>query len=292
MSWSFFLKQKSEQVEKLIPFLVHLYAKDKKPVKFIRCDDAGENYKLEEKCKIKGLGIQFEYTAPGTPQRNGRVERQFATLYTKVRAMFDHSGIPMDMRKGLWCECANTAQKLHNILVSSKTPVPPYNQFYETNAPYLRALRTFGEIGVVTHYKNKQMRSKLDDRGRPCMFVGYPDNHVNDVYRMFDLQTEAIITTRDITWLSKMYGEYKGLTPIQVEDIDDDQLDAMDLSGTKRPNTVVYDIDYPEEAQSIAEQQTIDDGRDHGREDDQVMTPEVEVTLKLSHPSHPKLREH
>ena len=32
----------------------------------------------------KGLGIMFEYTAPGTPQQNGRVERKFATLLEEL----------------------------------------------------------------------------------------------------------------------------------------------------------------------------------------------------------------
>jgi hypothetical protein len=31
--------------------------------------------------------IQFEYTAPHTPQQNGRIGRKFATLYGKIRAL-------------------------------------------------------------------------------------------------------------------------------------------------------------------------------------------------------------
>jgi len=46
-------------------------------VKFIRCDNAGENVQLEEASKEEGLGVVFEYTAPNTPQQNGRVERGF-----------------------------------------------------------------------------------------------------------------------------------------------------------------------------------------------------------------------
>jgi transposase InsO family protein len=53
------------------------------PVKTI----AGENTDLEIKCKKAGQYIKFEYTAPGAPQQNGVVERKFATLFGRVRAM-------------------------------------------------------------------------------------------------------------------------------------------------------------------------------------------------------------
>jgi len=38
-------------------------------------------------CIDKELGIVFEYTAPGTPQQNGVVERAFATMLGKTRAI-------------------------------------------------------------------------------------------------------------------------------------------------------------------------------------------------------------
>jgi transposase InsO family protein len=79
----------------------HLKAKHGRTVKFIRCDNAGENKALEKACLKEGLGIQFEYTAPGTPQQNGKVERKFATLNARVRAMLNHAGLPSKLRQGL-----------------------------------------------------------------------------------------------------------------------------------------------------------------------------------------------
>lgn len=49
-------------------------------VKFIRCDDYGENKALFEECQSKGYGFKFEFSGPQTPQRNGKVERKFQTL--------------------------------------------------------------------------------------------------------------------------------------------------------------------------------------------------------------------
>ena len=49
------------------------------PIKYIRCDKAGENQNLHEyivKQYMKGVAVEF--STPGTPQQNGVVERAFA----------------------------------------------------------------------------------------------------------------------------------------------------------------------------------------------------------------------
>ncbi len=57
------------------------------PVRFIRCDNAGENGTLKKQIDNDGRNIKFEFTARNTPQQNGKVERAFATLYCRMRAM-------------------------------------------------------------------------------------------------------------------------------------------------------------------------------------------------------------
>ena len=64
------MKKKSDQVEMVSSLLKGIKDKYQIQVKFIRCDNAGENKKLEEKCDTEGVGIIFEYTATGIPQQN------------------------------------------------------------------------------------------------------------------------------------------------------------------------------------------------------------------------------
>ena len=78
-------------------------------VKFLRLDDGGENVALEKACKQQQLDVTFEFSGPRTPQRNGKVERKFQTLYGKIQAMFNASGIDGVIRNRLWAECASTA---------------------------------------------------------------------------------------------------------------------------------------------------------------------------------------
>jgi hypothetical protein len=89
-------------------------------VKKIRCDNSGENKVLQSMCEKEGLGIIFEYTAPGTPQQNGVVERAFPTLLGRGKAMMNIAGFTKIRREELWCEAATTATKLSNILINDK----------------------------------------------------------------------------------------------------------------------------------------------------------------------------
>jgi hypothetical protein len=177
---------------------------------------------LAEISRKEGLVTRYEFTAPGTPQQNGIVERAFATLFGRVRAMMNHALFSTQKRGELWAECAATATKLENMLSDKGDEPSPYMKFYKKNPEYARELRTFGEIGVVTDHTKRKIAGKLEDRGRTCMFVGYAHNHAGDVYRMFTLDTQKVIMSRDIIWLNKVYGQYKGLKPGTTQIIDTD----------------------------------------------------------------------
>jgi transposase InsO family protein len=58
-------------------------------VRFIRCEDAGENMIMKNDPEIKSFDIKFEFSAPRTPQTNGKAERKFQTLYGRIRAMLN-----------------------------------------------------------------------------------------------------------------------------------------------------------------------------------------------------------
>ena len=42
------------------------------------------------------------------------------------------------------------------------------------------------------------------------MYLGRARDHAGDTHRFLNLQTELVLTTRDIIWLNKVYGDYKG----------------------------------------------------------------------------------
>ena len=59
----------------------------KKNFKIICCYNAGENKTLEGKFTKKSVEIKFGFMSPGTPQKNGIVERVFYTLHYWMHAI-------------------------------------------------------------------------------------------------------------------------------------------------------------------------------------------------------------
>jgi hypothetical protein len=53
----------------------------------VRCDSTGENKGLEFHCKLIGINASLKYSGPRTPERKGKVERNYQTLYGRIRAM-------------------------------------------------------------------------------------------------------------------------------------------------------------------------------------------------------------
>ena len=190
---SFFLKWKSDQTQTIMICIRSLSKKHNIENKRIRLDNSGDNRNLQKECDKANMGITFEFTAPGTPQQNSMVERRIQALMGRDRAMLIQAGIESKYKGEFWCEVISTATKLDNIMVRPERTNPRHTLFYGEDAKYMRTLRTFGEMAVITIHEGKKMRSKLDDRGKTCMFVGYADDHTKDVYRFLNIHTRRII---------------------------------------------------------------------------------------------------
>ena len=151
----------------------------------------------------------FEFTAPGTPQQNSVVEWKIPTLVGRARAMLIQAGINSKEKGEFWCEVISTATNLDNIMVRPDKTNPPYTLFYNKDAKFMKHLRSFGEMAVVAINEGEKMRYKLDNRGKTCMFVGYPDDHSGDVYRFMNIHTIRIIMSRDARWLNIIWKHYR-----------------------------------------------------------------------------------
>ena len=90
----------------------------KKNVKIIICDNADENKTLEENRRNNFEEINFEFTSTGNSQKNGVLERGFATLYSRMCVMMLHAVIHENLKSILRSGCMATATKLENIMVN------------------------------------------------------------------------------------------------------------------------------------------------------------------------------
>ena len=129
----------------------------------------------------------------------------------RARAMLIQAGIESKYKGEFWCEVISTATKLDSIMVRPERTKPLINCFVGRmqSTRYMTSLRTFGEMAVIAIHEGKKIRSKLDDRGKTCMFVGYADDHSEDVYRLLNIHTKRIIISRDVRWLNIIWKQYK-----------------------------------------------------------------------------------
>ena len=203
------MKRKSDQIELLPVWIKDLKAKYEIDIKYIRLDNSRENRSLQKECDKQNFGIMFEFTAPGTPQQNSVVERKISTLMGRSRAMMLTAGFSQQDNRKFWCEVISTTTKLDNIMVRKEMTKPPFTLFYNDGPKYMKFLRSFGEMAVIAISDGKNMRSKLDTRGRTGIFVGYADDHAGNMYRFINIQTKQIFLSRDIQWLNTFGKEYK-----------------------------------------------------------------------------------
>jgi hypothetical protein len=109
-------------------------------VKFIRCDNAGENVTMKNDPEIKSFGIKFEFSGLRTPQRNGKVERKFQTIYGRIRAMLYGAGLEDELRDEIWAECVMNVTHLSNI-ISTKFLNAHLNYYMVRNQYYTIILK-------------------------------------------------------------------------------------------------------------------------------------------------------
>ena len=210
--WSYFLKEKSQLPDIMLQWINQIQKETKITVHKVRCDNSGENRKLQKLLQQHFyLDARFEYTAPYTPQQNGKIERKFATLYGKIRSMLNWARLSPLFKKRLWAQCANTATQLENIIVKANNTKTSYELFYGVNPEWTKFLRTFGEIAMVQDGQLGQIKGKLTNRGMPCMFIGYPEDHAPNVYQFLKLGKASLILSRNAIWLNQSYGEYMNL---------------------------------------------------------------------------------
>ena len=94
-------------------------------------------------------------------------------------------------------------------MVRPERTKPTYTLFYNKDARYMKYMRTSGEMVVVAIHEGEKMRSKQDNRGKTCMFVGYAEDHAGDVYRFLNIHTKRIIMSRDVRWSNIIWKHYK-----------------------------------------------------------------------------------
>ncbi|KAG8390611.1 hypothetical protein BUALT_Bualt01G0101500 [Buddleja alternifolia] len=141
----------------------------------------------------------LEKSIPKTPQHNGVAERMNRTICELIKCMLSHSKLP----KSFLGEAMRTVVDLINLSLSTSLAGDiPYRVWSGKDISY-KHLRVFGCRAFVHIPKDK--RSKLDDKTKPCTFLGY--GHEEFGYILWDPVNRKVIRSRDIVFLEKQISD-------------------------------------------------------------------------------------
>jgi hypothetical protein len=134
----------------------------------------------------------------------------FATLYGMVRCMLNQAQVPLHICRGVWAEAAKTATDMRNILGNYKINTSAHEKFLGTKFEHLNTLHTFGEMAILEDHQSRGMRGKLNNRGRPAMFLGVQPDHARDMYSFLNLGFMCSLLTGSVSMRALVNGMVTG----------------------------------------------------------------------------------
>ncbi len=133
---------------------------------------------------FRPTGINWEPSAPYTPQQNSKIERGMYTLMSVVRSVLKEFRLP----KGLWDKIVQAVAYVKNCTISrSANRITPYEGVNKV-VPSVAHPRAIGCRSYV-HVPDTTIRHTMDDRGWKGIMVGY--DGVNQ-WRVYNLRIRII----------------------------------------------------------------------------------------------------
>ena len=132
---------------------------------------------------MKQHEIVHQTTVPYSPAQNGVAERMNRTLVETARSMMSHSKVPTEF----WAEAVNTATYVRNRSpTTSLKGMTPFERLLNRK-PNVSNLKVFGCVAYAHILEN--MRNKLEEKSRKCVFVGYPEGTKG--FKLYDLSKKS-----------------------------------------------------------------------------------------------------
>lgn len=183
------IQSKGEAARVLMPAIRKLERLSGKRARRIRHDYGGEYRSRELDDFYTAAGIRAEYSAPYTPQQNGKAERVNRTLKERVRAAL----LDADAEEELWAEALAAAVYVMNRSPKAGATVTPWEAF-TGRRPNVSNLRVWG--GRAWALKPDKDQHRLESRTAVGRFVGYTVS--GNAYRVLLDDSDQVVERRDI----------------------------------------------------------------------------------------------
>ena len=185
-----FIREKSQQLREFKALEATLERQRGIKIKCLRSDGGGEYNNKETLKYLRSKGIQWQHSAPRTPQQNGRAERLNRTLTEMARCLM----IDADLSPGYWQYATTMAIYIRNRTptASNRDMLTPFELVWG-HRPIMTNLPLFGATALV--HVPDALRRKLDAKTRDCIFLGYAMGSKAGVFE--EIGTKKLIVSRD-----------------------------------------------------------------------------------------------
>ena len=195
--------------------------------------------------------------------------------------MLSHSNLP----KSFWGEAMRTAVDLINLSPSAPLDGDVPERVWTGKDVSYKHLKVFGCRAYV--HIPKDERSKLDDKCKPCIFLGY--GHEEFGYRLYDPVEKKVIRSRDVVFLEDQ--TLQDPEPNEMPDL------TPDFSVTEHPmpapDTQGHGGDTEECEDTVDDAPDDDDGQNHDHHtlgDISAAPPEEEEVRRSMRQRRPSTR--
>ena len=197
--WSFILPDKTSATVRTT--LEDWYVKAKQQAApwgliVLRCDN-GSEFQGEVSDWLREIGVERQYSAPYSPQQNGRVERWHRTMAEGIRTLLIHSGLPTNfwgeaLQQVVWVKNRTS----HKALPGFSTPFEEWTGM----AADVSTARVWGSMGCVfLPDPELQREGKLGTKGVMCICLGV--DAASKAWRMYDPERDRIRISRHVEFL-------------------------------------------------------------------------------------------
>jgi hypothetical protein len=195
----YFMKKKSEVIEKFKEYKCLVEKKTERKIKTVRSDNGTEytSHYLED--FLKQEGIRHELTVEYTPQQNGVAERKNRSLVETARCLMIQSGLSASF----WAEAILTANHIRNRCPSRSLGGEIPFKMWTRRTLIVSYFRKFGTTAFALD--KTPGKGKFDSRSKKCIFIGYSVQ--SKAYRLWDPEARKVIRSRDVTFTGRNQAE-------------------------------------------------------------------------------------
>ena len=210
-TWVKFLHSKDETAQLIIDHIKRIETESSLKVRVLRSDNGTEfkNSTTNEFCKEKG--ITHTFSAAGTPQQNGVVERKNRTLIEAARTMLQEAKLPTYF----WADAISTACFTQNrTLITKQHGKTPY-EIMMGRKPSLKFFHVFGCRCFV--FRDQRKLGKFDSKSDEAIFLGYSLN--SKAYRVYNLNSNTVMESMHVNFDDNKAAKFKPNEEINYEQL-------------------------------------------------------------------------